>query len=426
MVKYFVTTIAMAGLLVGGWFAGRQYPDLVDIESITGGTPSPQTVQGQEKLVQEKVIAQGKLVPGGGIRNVYAAPGLRIGQVLVKKSEFITEGRTELVTFQGQQSLKLQQQLAEAKKEEAAKQIRQQSIQIETQITTAQAALSTAQLRDSQASSSSVPKHLTKKLEQAKKELLNIQALADDPDTSIFVSKNQIDKLKLAIETSEEELQLAKDQAERLKQTTTLAVKTAQAGLEAARKTKASLGTMEQASKSLDLGIQLARQQLESSRLFAPAGGTIIDVFVKDGDATTTQPILQIGDLTKMECEAEVADRLANKVAVGNLVVMTSSALDNPLTGKVVEVGRTVGRAGVPSLNPLAPAEKQVVKVRIALDPKHLPMARKLVFLQVEVDIRLKEKSSLLENTVSKNLESNPVIETPFSLENRSLAVGRK
>jgi len=408
MVKYLLTTIAMAGLLVGGWFAGRQYPDLVDIESWTG-QKDPQTKGLEENpLPQTKVVARGKLLPGGGIRNVYAAPGLRVGQVLVKKSDFITEGRTELVTFQGQQSLRLQQQLAEAKKEEASKQIQQQSIQIETQITTAQAALSTAKLRDRQASAASVPKHLTKKLAQAKKELSKIQSLANDPDTRIFVSQNQIDKLKLAIETSEEEIQIARDQADRLKQTTALAVQTAQAGLDAARKTKASLGTMEQASQSLDLGIKLARRQLEASRLFAPSGGTVIDVFIKDGDATTTQPILQIGDLSQMECEAEVADRLAGKVQVGNLVVMNSPALQSPLTGKVMEVGRTVGRAGVPNLNPLAPAEKQVVKVRIALDPKHVPVARKLVFLQVEVSIGLQNSAGTAVASDKQNPSTSP------------------
>jgi HlyD family secretion protein len=56
------------------------------------------------------------------------------------------------------------------------------------------------------------------------------------------------------------------------------------------------------------------------------------------------------------------------RVRLGQRAKITSRALDRPLTGKVVEIGRMIFKNDVLNVDPAAKTDARVVEVRIALD----------------------------------------------------------
>ena len=100
---------------------------------------------------------------------------------------------------------------------------------------------------------------------------------------------------------------------------------------------------------------------------------------------------MQLGDLSKMVCIAEVYETDISKVKPNQKVTLISQAFrdkykDDGIPGIVVEKGRLVGSPGIVNRNPLAPADRSVVEVRIEIrDAEAIKQAAELVGLQVKV-----------------------------------------
>ena len=75
-----------------------------------------------------------------------------------------------------------------------------------------------------------------------------------------------------------------------------------------------------------------------------------------------------MGDTSRMRAVAEVYETDIARVQLGQRATITSRALEHPITGKVVELGRMVFKNDVLNVDPAARADARVVEVRIELD----------------------------------------------------------
>jgi HlyD family secretion protein len=131
--------------------------------------------------------------------------------------------------------------------------------------------------------------------------------------------------------------------------------------------------------------VELARADLASSKVRAPAKGRVLDVSVHAGEVSLG-PLLTVGDVQTMVARAEVFQTNVLDVAVGDTAEVL--ILGRTVPGEVTRVGATVARNTITSLDPADLADRRVVEVVVRLaDPV---LAARLVNMQVEVAIRKK------------------------------------
>ena len=87
--------------------------------------------------------------------------------------------------------------------------------------------------------------------------------------------------------------------------------------------------------------LELRRQDILDSRILAPLAGTILKREVSAGETIGAgRPVLTLADLSEVEVEVGVPDRLVGLVRVGSTVHLTVSMLENrDFVGEVKEVG---------------------------------------------------------------------------------------
>lgn len=384
-----IVAILVVGAFAGGWYWGtRQTAPTTEVTS--SRRPESQT---QQPDVQ-RVIAQGRLLPRGGIINVITPPGQRVASVLVQENDEVVAGETELATLAILETITAQAELATAQAAMTEKELEQKVLTAETNLKLAQSNTQAAELKLKQAERAidlSVPR---RQLELAQEQLHRLQQLAEDPLTGTFVSRSQIEEKELAIERANADLRSATEQQELAVAAAKLALDSARQAEEAAQQAVTMLDEFRSSTDTAALSRKLADNQVASTRIVAPVSGVVLKIFVKPGEAATTTPLMQIGDLSRFECVAEIVDQFAPRVAEGQRVKLTHAALSRPLSGTVRSVSRLVGNSTLPNPSPLAMVDRRTVDVRIDLDDADQALAQKLVNLQVNVDIDISTSSS--------------------------------
>lgn len=171
--------------------------------------------------------------------------------------------------------------------------------------------------------------------------------------------------------------------------------------------------------RAIDEEIRLARHALLQSVLLAPnvdpesidptkinlvardgtpGPFTVLRVFLKRGEAVTQTPVLQLGDLNRLVCVAEVYEADVKRIAVGQGATITSDAFAEEfaegIPGSVERISRIVAGPGLMARNPLAPIDRSVVEVRVAIDPDNaaaIEHASRWIGLQVKVSFEQAE-----------------------------------
>jgi HlyD family secretion protein len=129
-----------------------------------------------------------------------------------------------------------------------------------------------------------------------------------------------------------------------------------------------------------------ARVELEGTLVRAPRAGTVLEIYAREGEAVgSDQRILDLGDTAHMFVEAEVYANDFPRVHEGAHAWITGQAFVGTLTGSVVEILREAGTSSLVPVDPLASADKRVLKVRIRLNPG--PDIVRLSGSQVDVHI---------------------------------------
>jgi HlyD family secretion protein len=166
------------------------------------------------------------------------------------------------------------------------------------------------------------------------------------------------------------------------------AVDTARTKLEEARKTladkKAALVTTNAKSgmplpTRLESALAVARAELtgaelgvEHTRVRAPFDATVLNVIGKEGELATPSPentLVVIGDLSTMKVRAEVEERDAAKIHVGQRVVVRADAYpDQDFEGRVSTIAQSLSQPNIVSRGPRRPNDVEVLEAMVELD----------------------------------------------------------
>jgi HlyD family secretion protein len=187
-----------------------------------------------------------------------------------------------------------------------------------------------------------------------------------------------------------------------------------EAALEAAKKKFAQVQTepgmpLEQ---RLESSLALARSDLtsaelalERTRIRAPADGTVLNVLARVGETAVPSPdsaLVVFGDMSSLRLRAEVEERDAAKVHVGQRVVVKADAFpDKTFEGTVTSISQSLGAPRIATRGPRRPNDVEVVEVMVALDG-HPPL-----FTGMRVDTFFKLDNQAASNVSTTTAKTN-------------------
>ncbi|MFT3732331.1 MAG: efflux RND transporter periplasmic adaptor subunit [Hyphomicrobium sp.] len=181
-----------------------------------------------------------------------------------------------------------------------------------------------------------------------------------------------------------------------------------ESALESAKKKYADVQKMAgmPLEQRLESSLSLARSDLasaelalERTRIRAPADGTVLNVLARVGETAVPSPdsaVVVFGDMSSLRLRAEVEERDAAKVHVGQRVVVKADAFpDKTFEGTVTSISQSLGAPRIATRGPRRPNDVEVVEVMIALDG-HPPL-----FTGMRVDAFFK-----LDNQAANNVSA--------------------
>ncbi len=140
--------------------------------------------------------------------------------------------------------------------------------------------------------------------------------------------------------------------------------------------------------------LQRAEADLEISFLRSPIDAEILRIHCQIGERIGDDGLLDLGDTRQMDVVAEVHESDILKVKLHQPATVFLRNLNQTLNGRVIEVGRIVGRKDVLSSDPVDDTDARVVEVRVRLDDEHGRRVSGMSYARVEVTIQTSEKSS--------------------------------
>lgn len=173
--------------------------------------------------------------------------------------------------------------------------------------------------------------------------------------TSGGIPPGDVEQARGQIATAKEQLNYARSSLLRVQ---------GKAGMPLATRLESSL-----ASARMDLA--LAESAVEKARIRAPVDGTVLGVYIKYGELATPSvenPLVLMGDLTSLRVRAEVEERDAPRVKVGQKAVVRGDAFpDKEFEGTVTSVSKSMAAPRIPPRGVRRPTDVEVVEVLVAL-----------------------------------------------------------
>jgi HlyD family secretion protein len=344
-------------------------------------------------------VVENQRVPANGLLGLLASYDVGKAQLaaLVKKKELAAKNRLHQI------------EVAKAQKKQAAASLAQ-----------AQAKLIELELQAGKLQALDTASRL------AVEEYLRLEALRlEDPE---LVTEHQLKKRENEMETALADFKILNDSYASAKEAADKTVIAAEANIMVADLTLEQLAQAFE-EQAVDQEIEVAKETLKRSVLLAPnvsadtlknvleieavaehAPGsvedrnplTVLKLFLRPGEFVSQLPIMQLGDLREMVCVAEVYEADVKDLQIGQVAVIRSPAFSgefadgiNPETkertggmkGRIERIGGIIGSPGLANRNPLAPADRSVVEVRVAIeDDAATAEAARRVGLQVTVE----------------------------------------
>ena len=151
----------------------------------------------------------------------------------------------------------------------------------------------------------------------------------------------------------------------------------------------------------LELSLSLARADvksaelaLEHTRVRAPTDGTVLNVLASVGETAVPSPdsaLVVFGDLSSLRLRAEVEERDAAKVHVGQRVVVKADAYpEKTFEGSVTSISQSLGTPRIATRGPRRPNDVEVVEVMVDLDG-HPPL---FTGMRVDTFFKLDDQAS--------------------------------
>ncbi|MHB8863714.1 MAG: hypothetical protein ACYC6N_15025 [Pirellulaceae bacterium] len=350
-----------------------------------------------------RIEAQGRLEPEAGTLTVGAMPGEEIVQLNVHVGQ--TVQKDDILAVLGSQKLRNEERiLAEQQLEKAVQQFEAEQALGKLRQEVALIAQEQAAAREKEIPSEESIRVAEERQALAVARLEKLEQLRKNPQTQGAIADTELEQQRLLIKQIQVEMDQKRAELESARQTLEFAQRAADMDVAMARLTQENL-VKATPLPVLEQTVKLARLAEEASLVRAPSDGTILEIYARPGERVANTPILQMGNIRQMVCIAEVHEANLKELEIkrnsdgphdGKLVpareyrvTIRSAAFEENLQGEVVEVGRLIGAPSLRDPNPLAPADRRTVKVRIALDEAASAIARRFVHLQVHVTIHL-------------------------------------
>lgn len=362
------TVLRAVGILLLGLIIG--VAGMMVYLYVQGATSTvPDRPQPDARPVKSVVIAQGTLEPRNGPVLVGSAlVGYKILKVGVKEGDQVAEGQSiveldpaaaeeELRIAQAQQNDGTQRQaseleLAEQKLEAAELAVKQATDARDLEMDAARQRISAAEL----------------KVKQADSELKRMKTLASGADP--LVSTQQLDQQEVLKELAVADRDAAKVALKRLEQSLDFQLQKARSEQKAAA-SGVEIAKRASGLEALQGQVALAKIKLDHTKVTTPLAGTVINVGVHPGEVVSTQPLVQIADLTDMVCVAEVDVSDVPLLKEGAQATITSRAFHSQeIKGTIERIGNVAGSASLRPLDPRQSVDRTVTNVTLRIDAR--------------------------------------------------------
>lgn len=131
-----------------------------------------------------------------------------------------------------------------------------------------------------------------------------------------------------------------------------------------------------------------ARAEAELSRLRAPIDGTVLRVIARSGERASTDGVLELADLSRMDVVADVYETDLPRLRVGAVAEVVVPGESRRFPATVREIGWQVRRTTQANTDPVAAVDARTVEVRLALAPESVQALQRRSNMQVQVAIR--------------------------------------
>lgn len=337
-----------------------------------------------------EVVGMGRIEPAGGLLDVGAMMGDRLGTLLVKEGDRVKKGQP-LADLESRALRELEVASATAQLQNA-----ESRLEVEQRLADVKIEAAKLNLKKAEAATLSIEAQKKKvqllqvSLDLGRKDVERIKGLSKD-----MVTDQERERQALVVQQTEAELDSAKAALNQAVQTSRLAIDAAKLELAAAEEAKRQL-RFAIPIESLRVARKLAETQYARSQVVAPCDGVILKIYVRPGETIGAKPILQIADVGRMVVVVEVYENEIQHVHVGQKALVTSKAFSPPcdkqgLQGRVARIGRMISIPMLKSVDPFAPADRHVVEVRVELDEEASRQAAALSNLQVDVRFQTRQ-----------------------------------
>jgi HlyD family secretion protein len=340
---------------------------IVSFEFAGGRDTSPAVVSSGDDLPVSAVAALGRIEPVSGLMNVSAAAPDVLETLLVQRGDLVEKDQV-LGYLQSHAEQVAQRDSIAAQLDEAKARL------------TAEEELCQAQIENAEIKLRRVEDLAPLKLvaqEQAvrslRKGLINDRDILD-ADTTLMrtnvVARRTHANQETVVKQGKANLLAAEARLQELQQQLTIDRVAAESDIRIA---KANLmrARAEIPIASLTKQLALAKARVRNAEIRAPIAGRILNVIAHPGEQVGQidgKPILTMGDTERMRVVAEVYETDIGRVHLGATAAATSRALDQPITGHVVEIGNMIYKNDVLNIDPAAKTDARVIEVRIELD----------------------------------------------------------
>jgi len=144
-----------------------------------------------------------------------------------------------------------------------------------------------------------------------------------------------------------------------------LASVNAKAGMPLPTRLESALAVARAKLSEAELGV-------EKTRIRAPFDGNVLNVIAKEGEVVVPRPdntLLVFGDLGKLKVRAEVEERDAAKIHVGQRVVVRADAFPNQdFEGRVSSIAQSLSAPRIATRGPRRPNDVEVLEALVDLD----------------------------------------------------------
>lgn len=334
---------------------------------------------------RKEVVALGRLEPQGEVIRVGGPNGERIQRLTVKEGDLVQKG-TVLAYLESYQEHLAERNYAASQLAEA-----QERLQATTNY-------SAAQIQEAKTRMQQIDRPGSFEIDAQKAAIRKLEAELELANTDLqrnqslysqgVIAKQVLDRQVTQVRQIQEQINSAKATLIKLETGWAMNLQNAQAQLRS-QQANLPLTQVQVAVASATQNLNLATARLERTLIRATKAGRILRIIAHEGEAIGDSGILDLGDTRQMNVVAEVYETDLGLVRVGQPVTITSrnGAFNQPLNGKVVEVGWQIFKNNVLDDDPAANADARVVEVKIRLD--NSKPVEGMTNLQVDVKIRV-------------------------------------